>query len=692
MSNTLTVTRCRENLSAPKILEIAEVMEDIRVENGKHTVSEYRYYLEKTGCQDEKSLHAIPRIIFGGTFKRKKNGSREQETYNGVVTLEIGNLASVKEAATLRDSAAEALQTLAAFIGFDHKSVVILTRFSLPDGTLPQDGELVGLFHAHAYKRTLLFYSELLQYPIEGKVATAFSPVCQSADEQLYFNPEAAVIRMKQPFGKPAQPTFSEHARQESNPLLRLMPGLSRSSIISTLFENCFQKACERYNYREADNFKPFLTTLAELCFQSSIPEEDTVRWTLIHIGFRTHADETSLTIHSVYASAEGFGRQPCMSKEQTLVYQLQEFMKRRFDIRYNMMKMDLEYRERRSLYFDFHPLDERGMNSISIRAHREGINVWDKDVKRYVCSDAIPLYWPIDDYLYNLPQWDGKDHIRRLALTVTCTNGNWSNLFYKWFLNMVAHWVKPNGKHANSVSPLLVGAQGCGKSTWCRNLIPPALQEYYTDSFDLSSKRKAEMLLTRFALINIDEFDSIGVNQQAYLKHILQKATVNTAAPYQSSIRNYKRFASFIGTSNNFDLLTDPTGSRRFVCIAVEGDIDNSSPIDYEQLYAQALAAIQSGEQYWYTRSEEQEIMEANAPFQQEGVEEQLFHEYFRIPEIPKAGEWLSPVAIMQVIQKKSGFAISNKRAACFGRTLHKLQIASKRTNAGTVYFVERR
>ena len=61
------------------------------------------------------------------------------------------------------------------------------------------------------------------------------------------------------------------------------------------------------------------------------------------------------------------------------------------------------------------------------------------------------------------------------------------------------------------------------------------------------------------FMLINIDEFDQVSINQQGFLKHLLQKPVANLRKPYGSSIQEIRRYASFIGTSNHKDLLTDP-------------------------------------------------------------------------------------------------------------------------------------
>ena len=236
----------------------------------------------------------------------------------------------------------------------------------------------------------------------------------------------------------------------------------------------------------------------------------------------------------------------------------------------------------------------------------------------------------PAEDFLYRLPGWDGKDRIRELAATVPCRNPYWTDLFHRWFLNMVSHWRGYDKKYANSVSPLLVGAQGTRKSTFCRSIMPPSERSYYTDSIDFSRKKDAELYLNRFALINIDEFDQVSSTQQGFLKHILQKPVINARRPYKRSVQSMKRYASFIATSNNADLLSDSTGSRRFICIELNGTLDHSLSVNHSQLYAQAAAALRTNERYWFTSDEETAIIRNNHQFQQIPIEEQLF---FQIP-----------------------------------------------------------
>lgn len=162
-------------------------------------------------------------------------------------------------------------------------------------------------------------------------------------------------------------------------------------------------------------------------------------------------------------------------------------------------------------------------------------MNVWDKDIDRYVNSDRVPIYHPTS-FSWESSGLGRKRTHQALAGRVPCDNPVWGDLFYRWFLSMVAHWMELDSEHGNSTTPLLVGGQGCGKSTFCLNLLPPVLRPYYTDSIDFGNRRGAELALHRYALINIDEFDSVKSSHQSFFEHILQKAVVNTRLPYQSA------------------------------------------------------------------------------------------------------------------------------------------------------------
>lgn len=168
---------------------------------------------------------------------------------------------------------------------------------------------------------------------------------------------------------------------------------------------------------------QPLLVHLAEHCFKAGIPEEEAVRQTLIH--YYREEDERIIrsTIHNLYQECKGFGKKNSIGREQETAFLLEEFMNRRYEFRYNTVLDDLEYRQRDSIHFYFKPVDKRVRNSISICALKEGINAWDRDVDRFLNSEYVPLHNPVEEYLYDVGRWDGKDRIRALAGLVPCTN-----------------------------------------------------------------------------------------------------------------------------------------------------------------------------------------------------------------------------------------------------------------------------
>ena len=632
----------------------------------------------------------LPVIVWGATY-RKEEGQVRIKTYTGCIVLEVNGLSDMAEAARVREEASAMPQTLLAFIGLSGKSVKIIVPFTLPDGKLPRSEEKAKLFHAAAYQLAVRYYQPQLSSMVTLKEPVLSRGTRISYDAGLYYNPDAVAIRIEQPLQMPSEGELRIVQDAPVDPVDRLLPGLERNSQVATLFSVALVEVVRKFAAIGGNDLQALFTEMAQNCCRLGIPEEEAVGWMLRYDLLKPQKVLIRSVFRSVYLLKKvGEGKLPlpeCFS----LVMQLEEFMSRRYYFRLNEMNGEVEYLDRSVIQFVYHPYTQKVRNTICLEAQKEGLNVWDKDIDRYVHSDQIPSYHPIESFLANLPAWDGKPHIRALADRVPNSNPLWQDCFYRWFLSMVAHWMQMDKDHGNSTTPLLVGDQGCGKSTFCLNLLPPALRPFYTDSIDFGNKKEAELALHRYALINIDEFDSVKASHQSFLKHVLQKAVVNARLPYQSSTRSLRRYATFIATSNNFDLLTDPTGSRRFVCVEIEGLIDYLQPVDYGQLYAEAKEMLRRGERFWFTHEEEAAIVENNQRFQQVPAEEQLFLRYFTIPEDTEGLKPLLATEILDIIaEKHPGFIITKTMILNFGKLLKRNNVPNKRTNRGTCYFVE--
>ena len=371
-------------------------------------------------------------------------------------------------------------------------------------------------------------------------------------------------------------------------------------------------------------------------------------------------------------------------------------FLCKKYDFRYNSVMKFTEYRPKDKDYWGFQPVDARVQKRMTLEVQLANIRVSIKDVRNYLESDLLSTYNPVENFLFKcMGKWDGKDHIRALARTVPTDNPHWEDWFYTWFLAMVDQWRSySHRKYGNSVAPLLISKQGYNKSTFCRSLVPPELQWGYNDNLVLSEKRQVLQAMCQALLLNLDEFNQISPQvQQGFLKNIIQLPSVKMKPPYGSHVQEFPRMASFIATSNMEDILSDPSGNRRFLGVELTGPIDVSQLPNYEQLYAQALAALQAGEKTYFDAEQTKLIMASNRKFEVISPVDQYFNLYFDLTDDVKLGEYLTAAEIFQELKRHIGSSVKLSNLISFGRKLSQMpSIHRKRFNDGMRYLVARK
>lgn len=374
--------------------------------------------------------------------------------------------------------------------------------------------------------------------------------------------------------------------------------------------------------------------------------------------------------------------------KTKNLTENVESFLKDHYEFRYNVLTEETEFRSLERMSEGFQSVNQRVLNTLCLEAHEAGIACWDRDLSRCIYSTRIMDYHPFRLYLDELPKWDGVDRVLALARRVS-ENPLWEKEFRIWMLGMTAQWMGIMGDHANSVAPLLISTeQGYLKSTFCKSLLPSVLQRYYMDKVDLTSQGNVERRLAEMGLLNLDEFDKYSPAKMPLLKNLMQMASLSLCKAYQKNYRSLPRIASFIGTSNRKDLLTDPTGSRRFICVVVEHPIDCKA-IEYEQLYAQLKEEVLSGERYWFTKEEEQELQRNNLSFYRQGPVEDVLRSCYRSVEKGEECELLSAADIFQCLKKKNPAAMRGANPASLAQILVTVGIERKHTKFGNVYRV---
>lgn len=371
----ITLVRDDGKVNTLRTLKIELLLEQMKTEVKAQPVSKMREALRYTLPGNSiEGVRKVPKVIPAAAFVRKE-GVMTLNEYNGIVMMEVNHLSGRTEADEIKELVKEFPQTFLAFTGSSGKSVKIWVRFTYPDDRLPVSREQVELFHAHAYQTAVKYYQPQLPFDIELKEPLLEQYCRLTYDPELYFNPEAMPIYMKQPVSLPSETAFIRRTRETDSPLQRMAPGYENYEALSVLFSAAFNRALEELDgYREGDDIQPLLVCLAEHCFRAGIPEEDTVRWTKAH--YRLPSDELLIreTVKSVYRTAKGFGKKSSLTAEQLFAMQMDEFMKRRYEFRYNALTTEVEYRERHSFNFYFRPVDKRVLASITMNAMCEGV------------------------------------------------------------------------------------------------------------------------------------------------------------------------------------------------------------------------------------------------------------------------------------------------------------------------------
>lgn len=366
----------------------------------------------------------------------------------------------------------------------------------------------------------------------------------------------------------------------------------------------------------------------------------------------------------------------------------LNDFLNKRFDFRFNRLTGVTEYREKEAVGVPFRPIDEREMNGMIVDARMAGIPCWNNMVPTLVLSNKVESFNPFRLYVEELPEWDGVDRVAPLLKSVS-NDEMWLKGGRCWLRAMTSQWWGMERNHANSLMPILFSSeQGLGKSTFCRQLLPESLREYYLDNLNLSPGTSPEKKLVTKGLINLDEFDKITEKRQPDLKNLLQMISVPVYRGKRLGYVTEPRLASFIGTTNSRQILCDVTGSRRFLCVEVKQSIPDK-PLEHKQLYAQLKSELLRGERDFLTKEEERELQYRNKKFYRQSLLEDVFFSCFRVSEKEEEGRWFTAAEMFRVMVKRNPSALRGVSAKQLSHRLSGLGLKYKHTNHGNYYLV---
>ena len=300
-------------------------------------------------------------------------------------------------------------------------------------------------------------------------------------------------------------------------------------------------------------------------------------------------------------------------------------------------------------------PVTDRIVNSLWAELSKEK-TVRVQDVYRVIESDFVPEYNPFVYYLEHLPPWNGEDYLLAMSVSVSVKGDvdvqlRFAEYLKKWLVAMVAGWVDPTV--VNNVILVLIGDQGSSKTTWFNHILPPELRQYFYTKTNANRMGRDDLLtLAQYGLVCCEELDTMRPSELNQLKAAVTMQSIDERAAYAHYHEHRQHIASFCGTGNNAQFLSDPTGNRRWLPFEVESIMSpRDNPFDYEGIYAQAYALYQEGFQYWFSREEIVRLSEHNRQYETPRLENELVQLYFRKPKGTEPGEFMSVALALQVV-----------------------------------------
>ena len=673
MSMKITVFKRK----GPKETVVREGLADIAeaIRNGKHIdevhhLRQYYHLMHPRRTEDgrmETSFDfkmTLPRLCFSAEIDKYRKEFRILN-YNGLIVLEANNLADYDEAIRIRNEAARLPQTMMVFLGASGRSVKIVCRGELlPDngGGLPTTEEEIKKFHQLLYRTARKAYNAQLDITLDALKPLIHRTVYISADPDMRFREQAVpfYVDMEEKTTPPSSTDLETVTKEHY-----LMPGRSLKQTYILNYQFILSEVMGRYfELPDEERAGELLMLIAAKCLEQGIPQQQAINLTMCHPVFngdRLLVEKTFEDIYAVQNMKDWMKRNklhPLKSvpEDTLLMMKTDIFLHTHYEMRKNIMTGVAQYRDNNGEDDEFRDLDDEARNEMTMRAKEMGLKTWDRDIARFIESPRIEKFDPVNTWLDSIGAWDGEDRIKALAARVPTNQPNWEHYLHTWLLGMVAHWQGRKSLTGNALVPLLIGRQGCGKSSFCRILLPKELRDYYNDRINFKNETDLNLGLTSFALINIDEFDKTTARQQVLLKYLLSTADVKFRPPYGKAYKQYRRYASFIGTTNQPKPLTDPTGSRRFVCVEVTDMINFSDDLDHYQIYAQLKAEIEQGMKYWLDDDEIARLIDENERFQRIDSLEEMIAAVFRKPEEGEAGHWFSATEVLEKLQARYG------------------------------------
>lgn len=645
-------------------VDLIDILSDIR--NGKYaaSVNRIRVYMDKENSEAADQLKkGLPAVTISATYRGKRLAEC-MTAYNPLIILDFDKQKKA-DLPRLLGLVREAAYTVACWVSPRGHGLKVIVYPAVGLDLTPQN-------HLAVYNLVKDWYGRLLGVEADTSGSDVGRLCLVSYDPQLYLSPRF------EPWLK------GEGALPDDLPPIKAITGKDVMQLISS----ARKRTTRKFAYTEG-NRNNFVHLFAANCNRLGVVKEEVLKYACKNFA-DLPAEECLQAVGSAYTHAEEHDtvkRTSRSSRGDGFVVQIQEFLAANFKLRRNIVRRIVEYRSL-TKHDAFQQVTDYWENSVWCALQKAGVFCRVSDLRAVIQSDFSPEYNPFQSYFENLPAWDGEtDPIGQLAATVDTTCPEyWVKCLKKWLVAVVACAI--NERKANHTVLLLSGAQGLGKTTWLRNLVPPVLRNYvYSGNLDPTAK-DSSLLMSDCFLIILDELSGQSRVELNQLKALITKDSILERRPYARNAETFVRRASFAATVNDSQILTDRTGSRRFLCFETLR-IDYTSGIDHAAIYAQALGLYKQGFRYWFADKDITEINENNEPFQQSSPEAELLFTYFRKPVRFEVYILLSTSEIMAKIAERTRYSVTTMSVNQLGKVLKSAGFESQKRHGKRLFAV---
>jgi len=606
--------------SAPKQISIYEALSKVSSGEIEKQINSLREC--KTKEEREKLKRKLPSITVSGVFS-KGHAKENLIEHSGLIQIDFD---SVEYPAKTKEILTNDVFTFATFISPSGTGIKVIVKVS------PEK-------HLESFSLLKKFYAEKYNLKLDEKCKDVSRLMFLSADAQIFINPHSVL------FDSVSRDVEKIILQIEKNKI-DITSGYDNWLKICFSFTSYFGETGKNFFHRVSKVYPKYSFSDCEKQYNKCLNGEKKQKTEEKEVE---KEEKRNVSIKTFFSIAKSFGinifsfpetrektpqthkkreeeeeeKEKKEEKNFSKFFQVEKYLKSRYDIRYNEVSNDIEYKPKEETEYK-----ELKDSNLYRELQLNNIHFSQNNLLALLRSDFVPSYNPIKKYFDELPEWDNTtDYIEKLCSYITVKDQERFNRhFKKMLVRCIAcalHGVF--NKHAF----ILIGGQSSGKTTFTRWLCPPKLKNYMAEN--ISTDKDSLIALSENLFIVLDEIASLHKTEQTALKSVFTKDKIKIRRPFDRKPTVSIRRANFIGSTNKYEFLNDETGSVRWLSFVIEKiDFNYSQEINIDLVWAQAHTLFKNGFKCELTLDEVVENENSNSEHQQTSIEVDLIQKHF--------------------------------------------------------------